>query len=134
MCLCLCQQQQQCRLSSPLNPPADTHLVVAIKARNHQHLLEQLRGLRQRIPVARLQPAREPRGASVQEEGGARSADGGTKPCCPCQALDHKHPQQARQQHNLLRLLTVPEPGSRGRPLGWSESGWESPPAWVNSG
>ena len=32
-------------------------LVVAVEPRHHEHLLEQLRRLRQRVPVARLQPA-----------------------------------------------------------------------------
>jgi len=41
----------------PFINPSHPDLVVAVEARHHQHLLEQLRRLRQRVPVARLQPA-----------------------------------------------------------------------------
>ena len=40
-----------------LVPEAARDLVVAVDAGDHQHLLEQLRRLRQRVPVPRLAPA-----------------------------------------------------------------------------
>lgn len=43
---------------TPTPTPPPPHLVVPVKARHHEHLLEQLRRLRQRVPVARLDPAR----------------------------------------------------------------------------
>ena len=46
---CMCKCPCQCR--------AVACLVVAVKARHHQHLLKELGGLGQRVPVTCLQPA-----------------------------------------------------------------------------
>ncbi len=46
------------RSGAHLVPEAARDLVVAVDAGDHEHLLEQLRRLRQGVPVARLDPAR----------------------------------------------------------------------------
>src|SRR3712207_7350545 len=52
-------------------------LVVALQPADHQQLLEQLRGLRQRVPLARLQPHRddEVAGALRRRAGQVRRLD-----------------------------------------------------------
>jgi hypothetical protein len=60
-----------------LVPEAAGDLVVALQAADHQQLLEQLRGLRQRVPLARLQPHRddEVAGALRRRAGQVRRLD-----------------------------------------------------------